>query len=91
MVTNCFTKNWAIGGNELYNVIWESTLPQNLVDHIVRQYGRVRRFPKNRISHHGRGARQIAPNGSEVKGRNGGDKTFARAVMNLVGDAHIGT
>lgn len=69
---------------ELNNVLGETSLKKNLVDEPVGGNGRVTGLPDNDVTHQGRGAGQVASNGSEVEGAHSVDETFERAVLEAI-------
>lgn len=74
-------------GDELDNILGQTSLQQDLVDQPVGRNGGWRWLPNHDITHQGGGTSQIASNGSEVEGADGVDESFQRTIFDTVPNA----
>lgn len=73
-----------VTGDELDDVLGQTSLEEDLVDEPVGRNGKVAGLPHNDVAHQGRGARQVTGNGSEIEGAHGVNETLQRAILETV-------
>ncbi len=84
MLRDGASEHWPVARHEVDEAVRESRLLEDLVDGVVGQDGGVARLPHHAVAHDGGRVRQVAGDGREVEGRDGGDEALQRAVAHQV-------